>query len=79
MKVEITRNVMIAGEPVSAGSICDLEISVAQLLIGLGKAALAVEPEPEANPEPVAAAAVEPDKAAHKRGRHTAPATGTDK
>lgn len=51
MKVEITRNVMINGEPVKAGSFIEVDRGVANLLIGSDKARIAVEPEPE--PEPV--------------------------
>jgi hypothetical protein len=47
MKVEITRNVMINGEPVKAGSFIEVDRGVANLLIGSGKARIAVEPEPE--------------------------------
>jgi hypothetical protein len=47
MKVEITRNVMINGEPVKAGSFVEVDRGVANLLIGSDKARIAVEPEPE--------------------------------
>lgn len=46
MKVEILRSVMISGEPVKAGSLAEVTAADASLLIGMGKARPAVEPEP---------------------------------
>jgi len=50
MKVEITRGAMIKGEPVTAGSILDIDANDARLLISSNKAvvstAVEVEPEP---------------------------------
>jgi hypothetical protein len=46
MKVEILRSVMISGEPVKAGSLVEVTAADANLLIGMGKARPAVEPEP---------------------------------
>lgn len=50
MKIEILRSVMVSGEPVSAGSFIDLDDANANLLIGMGKAAIAAE-APAAAPE----------------------------
>lgn len=56
MKVEITRGVMIKGEPAQVGSILDLEANDAFLLISSNKAVAAPEgevaPEPTPDPEP---------------------------
>jgi hypothetical protein len=38
MRIEITRNVMINGEPVKAGSFVEVELNIANLLIGSDKA-----------------------------------------
>ena len=65
MRIEILRSVMVSGEPVPAGSFLDTDAAIANLLIGMNKARLAPEPEPEADPEP----AGEPPK----RGRKTQP------
>ncbi len=43
MKVSLTRNVMIAGTPTSAGSIVDVEKHIGDMLIGIGKAQAVVE------------------------------------
>ena len=43
MKVSLTRNVMIAGTPMSAGSIVDVEKHIGDMLIGIGKAEAVVE------------------------------------
>ena len=43
MKVSLTRNVMIAGTPKSAGSIVDVEKHIGDMLIGIGKAEAVVE------------------------------------
>ena len=43
MKVSLTRNVMIAGTPMSAGSIVDVEKHIGDMLIGIGKAETVVE------------------------------------
>ena len=43
MKVSLTRNVMIAGTPTSAGSIVDVEKHIGDMLIGFGKAEAVVE------------------------------------
>jgi len=75
MRVEILRPVMISGEPASAGSFAEVSLADAQLLIGLGKARKAeepevakAEPEPEPKAEPKAKEEVKP-----KRTRSTAP------
>jgi hypothetical protein len=77
MKVEILRSVMVSGEPVAAGSFLDLDDSVAHLLIGMGKAAIAAEAPAtpaEPDPAPVVESEAEPAKPA-RRARTTAPAT----
>lgn len=51
MYITLLRQVMVAGESVSAGSTLDLSDSIATLLIGMGKA---VEAEPPASPAPPA-------------------------
>lgn len=51
MYITLLRQVMVAGESVSAGSTLDLSDSIATLLIGMGKA---VEAEPPAPPAPPA-------------------------
>tara|TARA_Y100000385_G_scaffold7766_1_gene8276 strand:- start:138 stop:380 length:243 start_codon:yes stop_codon:yes gene_type:complete len=45
MRVEITRNVMINGEPVKAGSFVEVEQGIATLLINSDKAKVAADPE----------------------------------
>ena len=47
MRVEITRNVMINGEPVKAGSFVEVEQSIATLLITGDKAKVAPKEEPK--------------------------------
>tara|TARA_B100001939_G_C16944203_1_gene619537 strand:- start:2989 stop:3228 length:240 start_codon:yes stop_codon:yes gene_type:complete len=51
MRVEITRNVMINGESVKAGSFVEVELGIANLLIGSDKAKLSPEPEPKPEPK----------------------------
>ena len=70
MLVQILRQVMISGEPALVGSILDLPLTSANLLISSGKAAIALaeaapEPEPEAEPQPA-------PKAAKPRAKSTA-------
>ena len=57
MRVEILRSVMISGEPAAVGSILDLALNDAQLLISCNKAKLA--PEPEAVVETIKASETE--------------------
>ena len=56
MQVEILRPVMISGEPASVGSLVEISVADANMLIGMGKARKAepkeAKPEPEAEPEP---------------------------
>jgi len=47
MRVEITRNVMINGEPVKAGSFVEVDQSIATLLITGDKAKVAPKEEPK--------------------------------
>ena len=69
MKLEITRNVMISGEPVKAGSFVEVELVIANLLINSGKAKVASEPEPKPELE-IQQCVVEPaTKPAARRGR----------
>lgn len=51
MKIEILRSVMIAGELAEAGSFPEVGQTVANLLIGMGKARLFAEPAPAPKPE----------------------------
>lgn len=51
MKIEILRSVLISGEPVKAGSIIEVSVADANLLIGMNKAQAAPEPEPAPEPE----------------------------
>jgi hypothetical protein len=75
MKVEILRAVMISGEPVSAGSFVEVDGATANLLIGMGKAVVAVE-APVVAPEPAAVVGSEPEPAKPARkARATAPVT----
>jgi hypothetical protein len=61
MRIEILRQVMVSGEPVSAGSFIEVSDADANLLVGSGKAVFAAaveEPAPvevteEVKPEPV--------------------------
>ena len=50
MYVTLLRQVMVAGESVSAGSTLDLSDTVATLLVGMGKAVQAEPPAPPAPP-----------------------------
>ena len=50
MYITLLRQVMVAGESVSAGSTLDLSDAVATLLIGMGKATKAEPPAPPAKP-----------------------------
>ena len=43
MKVSLTRNVMVAGTPTSAGTVIDVEQHIGDMLIGIGKAEAVVE------------------------------------
>jgi hypothetical protein len=52
MRVEITRNVMINGEPVKAGSFVEVEQGIATLLINSDKAKVAAELKPLAEAAP---------------------------
>lgn len=70
MRIEILRSVMIAGEPVEAGSLLDVSQGVAYLLIGSNKARKASEPVPEP--------ASEPEPEAPKRSRKAAPAPSAE-
>ena len=64
---------MISGEPVKAGSLIEVDVATANLLIGMGKAAVAVE-APVAAPEPVVVAESEPEPAKPvRKARVTAP------
>jgi hypothetical protein len=74
MKIEILRAVMISGESVSAGSFIEVDVATANLLMGLGKAAKAVEPEPAPEPAIVVEAEGELAKPVRK-ARVTAPLT----
>lgn len=53
MHVELLRNVMINGESRSAGSLVELSVADANLLIGTGKAQVVAEPAPEEESLPV--------------------------
>tara|TARA_B100001093_G_scaffold282278_1_gene269660 strand:+ start:1045 stop:1284 length:240 start_codon:yes stop_codon:yes gene_type:complete len=79
MKVEITRNVMIDGEPVQTGSFIEVDYQLAALLIGSDKAkeAKASEPVAEAAPfSPKKAPSCSPKPPA-RRGR-TKQSSGED-
>jgi len=70
MLIQILRQVMISGESTKVGSILDLPLPTANLLLYSGKAAIAlaeVAPEPEVDAEPEAA-----PKAAKPRAKSTA-------
>ena len=54
MKVSLLRNTMIAGTPMSAGSIVDVEQHIGDMLIGIGKAEAVVEACEAPIAEPVA-------------------------
>ncbi len=53
MHVEILRNVMISGESYSPGSLVELSVADANLLIGAGKAQVAAMAAPEEPSLPV--------------------------
>jgi hypothetical protein len=72
MRVEILRAVMISGESVSAGSFIEVDLATANLLMGMGKAVKAVEPEPAPEPAVVVEPVGEPAKPVRK-ARVTAP------
>ena len=59
MKVSLFRNTMIAGTPMSAGSIVDVEQHIGDMLIGIGKAEAVVEACEAPIAEPVAEETVE--------------------
>ena len=46
VKIEILSSVMISGESVEAGSLVEVSKADANLLIGMNKARIAIEPEP---------------------------------
>uniref|UniRef100_G8EY00 Uncharacterized protein n=1 Tax=Synechococcus phage S-CAM8 TaxID=754038 RepID=G8EY00_9CAUD len=79
MRVEITRNVMINGESVKAGSFVEVEQGIATLLIGSDKAQVATDPEPVAEVAPSCPpkAPACPPKPPAKRGR-TKQSSGED-
>lgn len=52
MHVEILRNVMINGESTLVGSLVELSVADANLLVGTGKAKVVDAPEPTAPLEP---------------------------
>lgn len=66
MKVEITRGVMINGEPVKAGSFLEVDQQLANILLNSDKAKVAVEKQ--VSPAPEAAPSC-PPKPPSKRGR----------
>ena len=59
MKVSLLRDTMIAGTPMSAGSIVDVEPHIGDMLIGIGKAEAVVEACEAPIAEPVAEETVE--------------------
>ena len=63
VKIEILSSVMISGESAEAGSFIEVSVADANLLIGMNKARLAVEPDPD------------PELEAPKRGRKQTPST----
>lgn len=69
MRVEITRNVMISGESVKAGSFVEVELVIANLLINSGKAKVAPEPTPEPKLEIQQKPVESAPKPAARRGR----------
>jgi len=79
MKVEITRNVMINGEPVEAGSFVELEQNIATFLVGSGKAKVFTDLEPvvETAPSCPPKAPSRASKPSARRGRTKQP-TGED-
>ncbi len=66
MKVEILRQVMVSGEPVSAGSFIEVSEADANLLIGNGKAVVAAVVEKPAPVEVTEEIKPEPAKAVRK-------------
>ena len=77
MRVEITRNVMINGEPVKAGSFVEVDHVLGTLLLNSDKARVAKEPEP-APACPPKAAPVAPPKAQPTRRGRTKQSSGED-
>jgi len=77
MRVEITRNVMINGEPVKAGSFVEVDHVLGTLLLNSDKAKVAKEPEP-APACPPKAAPVAPPKAQPTRRGRTKQSSGED-
>ena len=67
MHVEILRNVMINGEPHQVGSLVELSVADANLLVGAGKAKVVTPPEVAPEPQP----APEPEPAPSPRGRRS--------
>jgi len=80
MWIEITRSVIVAGEPVQAGSVIDAAPATAALLIGMNKARPAAEPSPPTEPsiEQVAQPKPQPTPEAAKRIRKPAPTPEAD-
>jgi hypothetical protein len=52
MKLQILANCRADGRHLAIGEVADLPKSVADELLGLGRAVIAPEPEPEAAPKP---------------------------
>jgi hypothetical protein len=77
MKVEITRNVMINGEPVKAGSFVEVDHILANLLLNSDKARVTKKPEP-APACPPRAAPVNPPKAQSTRRGRAKDSSGED-
>ena len=77
MRVEITRNVMINGEPVKAGSFVEVDHVLGTLLLNSDKARVAKGPEP-APACPPKAAPVAPPKAQPTRRGRTKQSSGED-
>lgn len=69
MRVEITRNVMINGEPVKAGSFVEVDRVLATLLLNSDKAKVAKEPEPAPACPPKPASANPAKAQPARRGR----------
>ena len=82
MFIEILRQVMIAGEPASAGSVLDLPEAVGTMLIGLGKAIPAEPPKPSTvaaePPKPVTPVEPTSPKASKPKGTKISPPTFED-
>ena len=66
MKIEILRSVMISGESAEAGSFAEVSVADANLLIGMNKARIALEPVPE------------PEAEAPKRSRKSTPTSSEE-